>query len=241
MTFLASRPGYDARALLPHTSVQVWESLLVKLKEFELLHALPAPDDLCRAPRRDPHLARPEPASIRRLAPTPPPLPDHPSARFRGSVGRRPVGVALRPDLRHQRLQRDHLDSAALGRPRAGPLLPAALPVPAADQPARRPAPGQDGEVSRRRRVLLQPRGPAATGAGDPGAAPLPAGAHRGLPLLARSAHRAQLRAVSAPADPGRESGGTGALRVLRPRGRRAHPSDLRQNDAKRSTRSRTC
>lgn len=39
VTFLASCPGYDTRTLLPHTGVQVWESLLVKLKEFELLHA----------------------------------------------------------------------------------------------------------------------------------------------------------------------------------------------------------
>lgn len=39
VTFLAGRPGYDAQALLSPAGVQVWESLLVKLKEFELLHA----------------------------------------------------------------------------------------------------------------------------------------------------------------------------------------------------------
>jgi hypothetical protein len=39
MTFLASRPGWDAEQLLSPTFVQVWESLLLKLKEFELMQA----------------------------------------------------------------------------------------------------------------------------------------------------------------------------------------------------------
>jgi hypothetical protein len=40
VTFLTSRPGYAKDELLGPTHVQVWESLLVKLKEFELLHGL---------------------------------------------------------------------------------------------------------------------------------------------------------------------------------------------------------
>lgn len=38
--YLAGLPGYDPQALLPAPLVQVWERLLWKLKEFELLHAL---------------------------------------------------------------------------------------------------------------------------------------------------------------------------------------------------------
>lgn len=38
--YLAELPGYDAGALLSPAQVQVWERLLWKLKEFELLHAL---------------------------------------------------------------------------------------------------------------------------------------------------------------------------------------------------------
>jgi hypothetical protein len=40
LTFLAARPGYDPRELLGPTQVQVWEKLLVKLKEFEIFQAL---------------------------------------------------------------------------------------------------------------------------------------------------------------------------------------------------------
>jgi len=40
LTFLASRPRYDPGILLSEGQVQVWESLLVKLKEFELMNAL---------------------------------------------------------------------------------------------------------------------------------------------------------------------------------------------------------
>ncbi len=40
VSFLAGRKGYNASRLLPPPLVQVWESLLVKLKEFELLHGL---------------------------------------------------------------------------------------------------------------------------------------------------------------------------------------------------------
>ena len=39
-TFLATRPSYNPLRLLPPVLVQVWESLLLKLKEFELFHAL---------------------------------------------------------------------------------------------------------------------------------------------------------------------------------------------------------
>ena len=40
LSFLAGRPTYDPVRLLPPAWIQVWESLLVKLKEFELFHAL---------------------------------------------------------------------------------------------------------------------------------------------------------------------------------------------------------
>jgi hypothetical protein len=39
-SFLATRQSYNPVRLLPPVLVQVWESLLLKLKEFELLHAL---------------------------------------------------------------------------------------------------------------------------------------------------------------------------------------------------------
>ncbi|HSM14796.1 MAG TPA: hypothetical protein VLA66_12085, partial [Thermoanaerobaculia bacterium] len=40
VAYLATRPGYDEESLLSPAQVQVWESLLVKLKEFELLQSL---------------------------------------------------------------------------------------------------------------------------------------------------------------------------------------------------------
>jgi hypothetical protein len=40
VAFLATLKGYDPERLLPPPLVQVWERLLVKLKEFELVHAL---------------------------------------------------------------------------------------------------------------------------------------------------------------------------------------------------------
>jgi hypothetical protein len=40
VTFLANRSGYQGEDLLPLALVQVWESLLLKLKEFEVFHAL---------------------------------------------------------------------------------------------------------------------------------------------------------------------------------------------------------
>jgi hypothetical protein len=40
VSFLATRKGYDPSRLLPPAQVPMWESLLLKLKEFELLHAL---------------------------------------------------------------------------------------------------------------------------------------------------------------------------------------------------------
>jgi hypothetical protein len=40
VTYLASRPGYDTQTLLPPALLQVWESLLLKLKEFEILQGL---------------------------------------------------------------------------------------------------------------------------------------------------------------------------------------------------------
>ncbi len=40
MTFISGRPTYDPARLLPPARIQVWESLLVKLKEFELFNAL---------------------------------------------------------------------------------------------------------------------------------------------------------------------------------------------------------
>ena len=38
--YLAGLPGYDPRVLLSSEQVQVWEALLVKLKEFELFHGI---------------------------------------------------------------------------------------------------------------------------------------------------------------------------------------------------------
>jgi len=40
VTFLSSRPAWVPDRLLPPKSIEVWERLLVKLKEFELFHAL---------------------------------------------------------------------------------------------------------------------------------------------------------------------------------------------------------
>lgn len=38
--FLSQHPAYNSRALLSHQQVEIWESLLYKLKEFEILAAL---------------------------------------------------------------------------------------------------------------------------------------------------------------------------------------------------------
>lgn len=40
LTFLSGRPSYNFESFLPAAWIQIWESLLVKLKEFELFHAL---------------------------------------------------------------------------------------------------------------------------------------------------------------------------------------------------------
>jgi hypothetical protein len=40
VSFLMTRPSYNPLRLLPPVLVQVWESLLLKLKEFELFHAV---------------------------------------------------------------------------------------------------------------------------------------------------------------------------------------------------------
>lgn len=40
LTYLAGRPDFDPTQLLSRQQVQVWEHLLVKLKEFELMHSL---------------------------------------------------------------------------------------------------------------------------------------------------------------------------------------------------------
>lgn len=40
LSFLTTRPSYNPVRLLPPILVQVWENLLIKLKEFELFHAL---------------------------------------------------------------------------------------------------------------------------------------------------------------------------------------------------------
>lgn len=47
VAYLATRPGYDEESLLSPAQVQVWESLLVKLKEFELLQSLRRAIILC--------------------------------------------------------------------------------------------------------------------------------------------------------------------------------------------------
>ena len=46
LTYLATRPGFDSEMISP-THVQVWENLLVKLKEFELLQSLRRSIVLC--------------------------------------------------------------------------------------------------------------------------------------------------------------------------------------------------
>lgn len=40
VTFLSTRPGWDAKRLLSSRMIEVWERLLLKLKEFELYHEL---------------------------------------------------------------------------------------------------------------------------------------------------------------------------------------------------------
>jgi hypothetical protein len=47
LSYLASRPGYDPRELLSPGQVQVWEKLLLKLKEFEVVQALRKSIVLC--------------------------------------------------------------------------------------------------------------------------------------------------------------------------------------------------
>ncbi len=47
LSFLAVRPGYDADEMLSPTQIQVWEKLLVKLKEFELFQAMRKSIVLC--------------------------------------------------------------------------------------------------------------------------------------------------------------------------------------------------
>lgn len=54
VSFLATRPRYNPVRLLPPVLVQVWESLLVKLKEFELFHGLRR--TLYPVERKDGHL-----------------------------------------------------------------------------------------------------------------------------------------------------------------------------------------
>jgi hypothetical protein len=54
VTFLASRTGWDAEQLLSPGLVQVWESLLLKLKEFELMQAFRRSVVLCE--RQGEHL-----------------------------------------------------------------------------------------------------------------------------------------------------------------------------------------
>jgi len=47
LTYLSARPGYDPQALLAPVLVQVWEKLLIKLKEWEIVHALRKAVILC--------------------------------------------------------------------------------------------------------------------------------------------------------------------------------------------------
>jgi hypothetical protein len=53
VTFLASRSGWDAGQLLSPSFVQVWESLLLKLKEFELMQAFRRSVVLCERQGED--------------------------------------------------------------------------------------------------------------------------------------------------------------------------------------------
>ena len=117
---------------------QVWESLLVKLKEFELVHALrrlivpievrDGADVRLRAGGR----AGGGPAR-RRAAP----VGRHPAARLHGALGGRSARRALRDDLRHQRLLGHPLAPPPRRQRQPGRRLPRHVPLPAADQPPR--------------------------------------------------------------------------------------------------------
>ncbi len=208
----------------------------MKLKEFELFNALRR--SIVGVERDGDHVLGRERFSTRvgvgAATTAAAPLVQHPPARLHGALGRRPAGRPIRPDLRHLGLHGDGLAAAPLWRPRAGPLFPDDVPLPAQGEPARLPAQGQAREVPRRRRLLLEPRVASPAHPGDADPARLPRGARQGFPVLERPAHRAQPRPVPAAADPDRrQGGGRRPLRVLRPRRGRAHPSDLGQGVAR--------
>ena len=184
LTFLASRPRYDPRAAASAGQVQVWESLLVKLKEFELFHALRRAMVLVRAQRRRP--ARPR----ARLRPAPAPVVE---AR-RLSASTRPLDFmapwVIDPLVARFGLIYDISDFTETvtmlrrsGRARAGPLLPHDVPLPAQGQPL----------ASQNRAKLEKYLGDGAfyssrearphAGAGDADPARLPRGAAKGFPF----------------------------------------------------------
>ena len=135
---LLARPGYlsylgdpadlrPARGCCRRRWSQVWESLLVKLKEFELVHGLRrmiVPIEV--AGRRHasaascrPAARRPPAASVRLSSATRP-------LDFMAALGGRPAGRALRHDLRHQRLlgRPSRCSTAPATRARTAPSAP---------------------------------------------------------------------------------------------------------------------
>ena len=224
--------SYNPARLLPPPLVQVWESLLLKLKEFELLHACAGcwcPSRCSRRPHGRPRAAAGPGRSRRRRAVRSPRPPGRSTSWSPGWSTRGSSASGMIYDISDfsQTLSVLH----RVGRREPGRRLPHDVPLPAADQPPRPLPPDQAGEVPGRRRLLLQPRGHQPAGLLGPHPALLRPGAARGLPLRPRPAHRAQLRPL--PADPdGRPARGGRALRVLRPGPGRAVAPDHRQGDA---------
>ncbi len=66
VTFLATRKAWNGSRLWPPALVQVWENLLLKLKEFELLHTLRR--SFISIERRDGRLLSKEPGAVRATA-----------------------------------------------------------------------------------------------------------------------------------------------------------------------------
>ena len=186
VSFLATRRDYDQDQLLPTPWIKVWETLVNRIKEFELL-ARAAP-----VGRADPGIRRP--AQVlgglggheRQSAQRSRAVGEHPADGLHDAVGGRSAGRALRPDLRHHRVLGDRLGAQALRQSNSGRLDPPDLQVPASGEPHDHGAPPAAREVSRRRRALLRAfRDPAAGCGGSPPAL-LQVRARRGLPLRSR-------------------------------------------------------
>ena len=238
--YLALRQDYRAaqrsRGLFDAQQVEVWEGLLEKLKEFELVHALRRMIVPAKLEARDGG----EPVLVHRGQ----------AARLLGrrelvlSQATRPMDFlapwVVDPQVSRFGLIYDITDFseivtllAAPGLRRPGRVVPQDVPAATPHPPGGRGAPPAAGKVPRRRRLLLGPPGLRPARLGDPRAAHLPPGAGGGLPLRPRHAAGAQFQPV--PVDPHR--GGASrrgrALRVLRPRPDRAVAPDHRQGAAR--------